>query len=891
MVTISKFKVTTSVTHTKEADATKRTKKTNKTTKFVSVKKTKLVMTKKYDDKAAATTNQQTAKISVKYSPTKVGYKGMKWKAKNKKIVYVSPYGVVTPLKKGSTKIYGYTKDGTNKKVTLNVTVKAAPVTATPTPLLEEDSRTATTVEDFESYAAGTTWKTYTAGGYTKSGSMTVVQDPENPKNKVLKVDYTGEEQAFDFAPVFNLTLPDGKALKDFSAIRLKSRVISNSSDCNYKTIGVYFDGYGMIKPSDYFYTSNYDGTDPKKAPQKEYRFGTKVSMATGVDQNYNVPDSVKPGLAIQDKDMIAVSPLKKYNNKVFPTYYQDYADGTDKEAVSPGYSENETNESNKVGFQQNTLEFDTNMIGAAWITDNDTTPLLDRNKLDMVLGSTYTGSQGRSADQWHLVLYLDDIQVMSGTIAVKELNFVNPPKKIACGTDNMVAGKATLELRYTPANTTQKEVTYSSSDDSLATVDANGIVTANSNGKTGNVTITATSKSNGNVKATTSIYIENVTPATEDYDVLGSTSTKIVAKSTDEKAKTKSETDNLELKDGQLTINYDATNQSVLVDLGTEINMNRYKGVEIVGNMPGALALEFYPESFDMTQTKDNGAEKDWWETCGGKTFPFYNGSTKYRTEAGGYNKNILKTKPDSVDSKGSAIATDEKIRFSLNKLAEAGTGDWSSIRYINIKSNNTPELPYAKFDAASKKEGRKTIAYTVKSLKLTAREVYDCDDGNRYTLYRSGDTEDTKENKIAASDTISLSYVDPITKTNTLEKHNAHKNIQDFTYIKVAVKDAASVKAGLVKNGTEAADYKLVGESTGVTTEKTLYYRIDNLGSDVDIHDVDAIAVELPEGGTISMVQLAQGEIAYRSTEPAQYDASSGTETAITEAAYGKD
>ena len=37
--------------------------------------------------------------------------------------------------------------------------------------------------------------------------------------------------------------------------------------------------------------------------------------------------------------------------------------------------------------------------------------------------------------------------------------------------------------------------------------------------------------------------------------------------------------------------------------------------------------------------------------------------------------------------------------------------------------------------------------------------------------------------------------------------------------------------------------------------------------------------------------MVQLAQGEIAYRSTEPAQYDASSGTETAITEAAYGKD
>ena len=94
----SKFVVTTSVTNTKEADATKRTKKTKKTTKFVSTKKSVLTMTVKYDDKAAATTNQQTAQLYVKYSPTKVGYKGMKWKAKNSKVVYVSPYGVVCLL-------------------------------------------------------------------------------------------------------------------------------------------------------------------------------------------------------------------------------------------------------------------------------------------------------------------------------------------------------------------------------------------------------------------------------------------------------------------------------------------------------------------------------------------------------------------------------------------------------------------------------------------------------------------------------------------------------------------------------------------------------------------------------------------------------------------------
>lgn len=43
----------------------------------------------------------------------------MKWKAKNSKVVYVSPYGVVTPVKAGTTKIYGYTKDGTNKRLRL----------------------------------------------------------------------------------------------------------------------------------------------------------------------------------------------------------------------------------------------------------------------------------------------------------------------------------------------------------------------------------------------------------------------------------------------------------------------------------------------------------------------------------------------------------------------------------------------------------------------------------------------------------------------------------------------------------------------------------------------------------------------------------------------------
>ena len=795
----------------------------------------------------------------------------------------VTPKGIISAKEKeGKAKLYGYAKDGSGKKITLTVNIKKSPVGATPTPVFEEDSRTATTIENFESYAPGTKWANYTAGGYTKSGTMTVVKDPENSANKVLKIDYTGTEQAYDFAPVFNITLPNGKKLSDYSAVRLKSRVIANTSDCNYKTIGVFFDGYKTIKPSDYFYTSNYDGSSAKKAPEQKYRFGVNLSMATGVDKNYNVPKEVKSGYGVQDKDIIAISPLKKYNNKVFPTYYQDYASGTDKNAISPGYSENETNATNKVGFQQNTLEFDNTRIADAWISGDDNTPLLNRNQFDMVLGATYKGSQGLPASDYHMILYLDDIQVMSGTIACKSMSFVNPPKKMVCGNGEIKPGTATLEISYNPTNTTQKEVTYTSSDPSLATVDVNGIVTANNEGKTGSVTIRATNKANKNLMAETTIIIETLAPATEDYDILANA--KVVAKSTDEKAKVKSDIDNVKLQNGQLTINYDSANQSVTLDLGQEINLNRYKGIELTGNMPGQIAVEFYGSNLDMTQTKDNGAEKNWWDTISGKTFPFYNGSSSQRTEAGGMDKNVLIAK-GKVDSAGKAAADDETLRYSLQKLGDSGTGDWSAIRYVVVKSNNAPNLPAAAFDASSKKENRKTFLYTLKAFKLTTREVYDCDEANRYTIVT-----DTPENVAAEGDTAKAYYVDNVSQSNPADKHNAKKDLQDFKFIKVVVENAAEVKVGLLKSGQQIGEYTTVGQSTGVNTKKTVYYRIDNLGEEVDIHEVDAIVVDLPEGGVLSKLQLIQGEIAYNEDEPAQYDLIDGQETAVTAEKYGK-
>ena len=81
-----------------------------------------------------------------------------------------------------------------------------------------------------------------------------IVKDPENPSNKVLKIEYTGNTQAYDYAPIFNCRLK--KTLKEYSAVQLQSRVVSNTADCKYKSVVAYFARYNKITPDYYFDTS-----------------------------------------------------------------------------------------------------------------------------------------------------------------------------------------------------------------------------------------------------------------------------------------------------------------------------------------------------------------------------------------------------------------------------------------------------------------------------------------------------------------------------------------------------------------------------------------------------------------------------------------------------------
>ena len=76
-------------------------------------------------------------------------------------------------------------------------------------------------------------------------------------------------------------------------------------------------------------------------------------------------------------------------------------------------------------------------------------------------------------------------------------------------GSINSLDVNKTLQLsaNVLPANATNKSVNWSTSDSSIATVDANGLVTGKA---VGSVTITATSVSNPSVKGTASIAVSN---------------------------------------------------------------------------------------------------------------------------------------------------------------------------------------------------------------------------------------------------------------------------------------------------------------------------------------------------------------------------------------------
>ena len=125
IVTVSKKGVVTAkkkgkATVTAYAKANKKKKVAIKVIVGTPVSKIKLNKTK------ATLTVKKTVQLKATVSPKGASYKKVLWKTSNKKIAMVSSNGKVTAVKKGSATITATAADGSGKKATAKITVKAA---------------------------------------------------------------------------------------------------------------------------------------------------------------------------------------------------------------------------------------------------------------------------------------------------------------------------------------------------------------------------------------------------------------------------------------------------------------------------------------------------------------------------------------------------------------------------------------------------------------------------------------------------------------------------------------------------------------------------------------------------------------------------------------------
>lgn len=616
-------------------EATEKSEKKTKRTIKPSKKTITIYTPWKDDSKADEDTNQglETTylyKLNVTTSPAKATYKSLKWKSSKSSLLTVNPDGTIVIRKQkdlskkkdytlGTCTVTAMTKDGSNKSASVKIKV-VAKVNIDPPKVYEEEIRDVTVIEDFESYEVGYNWESDdmqgTAGKATRGieyigknvGQMTVVKDPEDPEhNKVLKIEYNGDTQAYDYAPIFNLKLPE--TLGNYSALQVQSRVVGLSSDVRYKTVGVYFARYGKITPEYYFYTSLKESDATAKNIDKELiKFDSDSSMAKGADKKYNVREGqTNEGMT--------------YNNKNFPMYYDAWSTNKIDKNRTTGYKESDDDKDVIAGWHQNTLDFDMGVINTADAT------LINQKNVSVVLGATYSGKYAKDEGE-SVTLYLDNLAVLDGDIALE--SFELEPSATEITKDYFLQINSTDEIVYTPDNSTQKELIWTSSDENVARVDTSKSSPRIWGVNVGTATITATCKANPALTKSFEIKVVEQTKATSDLTVDLSKIVPCRAEG-DETTKVYSTIEG-KYANGVLSLPFTkADTDTVVIDLGKATDLSQYTSVSIVATSSTQLAFEIYPETCDFT------LDKYWTKQVDFVTYPFFTGSRQIRAQEGG--------------------------------------------------------------------------------------------------------------------------------------------------------------------------------------------------------------------------------------------------------------
>ena len=148
---------------------------------------------------------------------------------------------------------------------------------------------------------------------------------------------------------------------------------------------------------------------------------------------------------------------------------------------------------------------------GVVWASDNTDVATVDEDGLVTAVKAG-TATITVSVKGQPEIKATCTITVKSSSIAVTKLTLSESSAEVSVGKT------LTLSCTIEPSNATNKELIWSSSDETIATVDAQGVVTGV---KAGTVTITVASKSDPSVKATCTVTVVGET-SIDDVPVVG---------------------------------------------------------------------------------------------------------------------------------------------------------------------------------------------------------------------------------------------------------------------------------------------------------------------------------------------------------------------------------
>lgn len=230
--------------------------------------------------------------------------------------------------------------------------------------------------------------------------------------------------------------------------------------------------------------------------------------------------------------------------------------------------------------------------------------------------------------------------------------------------------GDTTVGVTYTPEETTQKELIWTSNN-SQVTVNGEGKVTIPENFVFGGqsevpVIITATSKSNPALTRRVTIMVCQLTLPTKPYEL--DFETMYDAELSGNLTVTKT-TDSEGTKCWKF--NLTGNSQRIYFRLPEEVNLSAYQKYEIVGFVPGQISLDFFDAKLPVTMAIDG---TEWWKTASASTFPFYGGS---------YPNRLADGTPEGVNAKETQSDT-----LSSIKKTESTAGDYNRTKYIAIGS-----------------------------------------------------------------------------------------------------------------------------------------------------------------------------------------------------------